>query len=165
MYKINGLPKNAFIKIKLGLSLRIKDQKIVGSDDGIMDWLIYQIKHESWHQALPQLISQGFKFDAVRERCIEELKDPRRLGMVFWLITDNPNYSKKDRKAIVQYITEKLNSYKNWKQFYYAFIRLYKFNSDMMREIKKQWGHTLYQTGKGGNENRKQSLQGDIQKK
>ena len=90
MNKINGLPKTAYMFVG-GINLKVENHR-VQSEKCLLHWLIYIVnwpdnhKNTSWEKIHSEMISQGLKFDAVREQCIEDLKDPKNLAKIFFVI-------------------------------------------------------------------------------
>ena len=70
MYEIMGLPKNADIRIG-DFHLEIKNQKIIGYKYSLM----YSMLSGRWDEIISEMIKQGFRYEAVIERWIWELKN------------------------------------------------------------------------------------------
>ena len=84
MAKLITLPRTAHIIGGYCQDLKIENHMVTG-DTGFISWLFEAINSYDWKTALPQMISQGFRFDAVMEQCIEDLKDIKKFeGFIYW---------------------------------------------------------------------------------
>ena len=144
MRSLNGLPMTARIEIKGWRNLWVEDQRVCNYD-GLLFWLIDTIGHNHWDVALSELISQGFRFEAVIEECIEDLRDPEKCKKIIWWINDNrgmidySRYEFESRltvKIVVKYLAEKLSGCKNWAQLYGIFSHKGRFRKNISRQEK-----------------------------
>ena len=123
MHGLMGLPKKAHIISDQWFDLHVNDN-LVSSHTYLMRWIIGVVKHGDWEVVLPQLISQGFKFEAVKEECILNLQDTKKCVGIFWsLYKSHYNWSEitqftsgSEAREISHLLIKKIETCKNWNQ-------------------------------------------------
>ena len=82
MRKISGLPEKAWIHVG-GMGLEVKKQKVMVGN-GLLFWIAYMVNIGVYSDVVTEFIQQGFKFEAVREECIRDTRNPKKFGAVIW---------------------------------------------------------------------------------
>ena len=138
------LPKTADIVCPELNNLIVRNHKVVRPESGILWWLLDTVGYKHWNQVLPQMISQGFRFEAVIEECIEDLRDPEKLSVIiYWINNDKNRYENQKylsentqtgEKIAVRF-AKKLHTYENWKKLNDAFTQTGQFRITMLSQI------------------------------
>ena len=130
MHPINGLPKTAEIKCIGTGYLEIKDHKVVNWRGGIMEWLtnvlLFYGHSGQYDNAVTQMIQQGFKFEGVKEQCILDLQNEKKLEEILWQYVQDKGTQQKIQKLvksetgknIARDIIEMIKTCDNWDQFF-----------------------------------------------
>ena len=142
MNKIAGLPKTAHVVWDEYNDLRVENHKVV-SKDPMLRWLIFVTMCKKWDQLLPQMISQGFRIEAVIEECIADMQNSEKFTRVlYWVVDQHNSYKKRVKiassgqaKPVQQEIIAKLKTCKRWDQLFNAV----KTNGDLLKKMNKKW--------------------------
>ena len=146
MLPLVGLPRTANVKSKQTSDLVIENHKVLYKD-GLFSWLSFVITWADWDVVIPQLLSQGFKFDAVRDQCIKDIKDPEKLTRILYYMDIRCLASLDDVKKftatkhtaeIILLIESKLKSCRNWTEFHREFKRDGDFKEKLSEIFKRQ---------------------------
>ena len=133
------LPKTAHITCGNCDDLIIEKHRIPGRT-GLFFWLFISILNLEWGNILPQMISQGFRLDAVIQQCITDMKNPEKLRQVICLYyadsTEDENLEtlchSSRGKILAGEITKILYTFRKWSQLY----DMMKFHGDHKIKIK-----------------------------
>ena len=147
MNKIAGLPKTARVICVNNYvrDLKIKNHVVVNSF-GLLNWLIQVIgQHHLWNDILPQLISQGFKVDAVIEQCIADMQNSDKFLWILYKFGRHRHTSRKldklistgQAKQVQREITARLKACQNWDQLFHALDR----NDISVKKMFKEWSN------------------------
>ena len=129
MKPLVALPESAHIVCTGELVLKIKNNKVVSEKNNFIWWLMAILKFGHWDEALPQMISQGFRYDAFLERCVAEIRDLNKFAsMIWWHYPSGIFFDNLDRHikfvsspaglALAVQIISKINTCRNWQEFY-----------------------------------------------
>ena len=145
MHPLNGLPKTARLtSSKLMDDLVIDNQKVLYVD-GLFAWLTYATNWD-WNDyednVLPQLVSQGFKVEAVKEQCMIELQETGRLVGVLYHLHDyegggedefefKSDSDEQERPIVIQMI-KKISMVKDWEELNHILYGCLQFCTDML---------------------------------
>ena len=141
MRELVGLPKNADIVCPELNNLIVRNHKVLNYD-GLMAWLMGILKYGYWEVVLPQMIQQGFHFEAVIEYCIGELRDPSKISMSFF-VEFVANYVCERQmlahnltgKTIAGYAIGMIQNCKNWADFQKLMTRNGDFHKKMEDKV------------------------------
>ena len=157
MLPLVGLPKTADIELQ-GKNLQIRNHQVQGETCLLrlficfLDWYGPR-RNPSWKKIIPQFISQGFKFDAVREQCIKDLRDPKNLPKILF---DLNSYAIKDMQVAEKFsgtihagrvateIESRIKSWSDWMDIHREFASgedLRKKLHEKIWEEFKKWNH------------------------
>ena len=147
MRPLTQLPKSAYLESlgenDDGIWLKIENHRVVNTFS-LMDYMLGAINHAGWNDLLPQLISQGFKLEAVVEYFVEQLMDDQNFitSLLWYHGTNYLDYdmrkvaSSPAGKRIKVEITEKLHTCKTWDDLYNVMKIWGTFPKKVNRKIK-----------------------------
>ena len=151
MNPIVGLPKSAEIHVLCDGSdhtLEIKNHLVIQPRPGIFSWLINVTAYLSVKELIDKMQSNGFRFDAVIEQCVQELKIDSSL--IQWIIGRYFNWgyehhiekyakSKKGR-IITGEAIRRITACKNWYEFYNIMQRNSQLETGMLKKTEEVFG-------------------------
>ena len=119
------LPRNAHITCERHIDLIITNHETVNYHC-LLDWLFIATKMRDWKNILSQLISQGFKLDAVIGRCTEELLEAKKIDHFFLRLCKNDSTLNEIEELlsgdavipITREFEKKLKTCNSWGAFY-----------------------------------------------
>ena len=124
MRDLIGLPKKAHIKGHGWVDLFVENHEVY-SYGGLFDWLLGVMFKKAWTDVFPELISQGFRFEAVMKECVKDLKNPTKFAEITdWYYPDPGDMTHRLKKfyhtaegnRVARDIANKLITCKNWDQ-------------------------------------------------
>ena len=144
MNKLVQLPKTAFITCPNWSDLKITNHQATSGN--FTYWILGAQNYEYWEEVLPQLISQGFRYNAVVEQIIQDIKNPEKIGEILWYmgIKKSPKklvkfVSTKSGQETVSEMIKKIHLCKNWKQFHNTFKQESLFMQNFETKIKARF--------------------------
>ena len=122
MIDLVGLPKNGHIRLEWG-NLIVKNHRVV-NPNSILEWIMIANSHGMWEFIIPRMLQQGFRFEAVREKCIADLRDLFKSSRVFYWYDDGPrDCEERERflktvegKKLRGEFSKKIGTCENWEQ-------------------------------------------------
>ena len=138
------LPKTANILSEYE-ELVIRDHTALNRN-GFLTWVLEIMFNGEWGVVLPQLISQEFRFEAVREQCIKDLKDPKKHYGLFenfakYGIPSLDCWKKLTKSTMVEKffseIIKKISDSKNWVEFHYIMNDESDYRTELSKKMKE----------------------------
>ena len=145
MHPLIQLPKTARLSLP-AYDLVVQDHKITSHKHGIFDVLLDAVRYDHWDDLLSQMISQGFKLEAVKDQCIKDLKNPQGLANAIgheFVYERSHTFARDLLKSqrgqiFAADIIKMIRGCKNWKQFEKAISIKSDFWKAMICRIKNE---------------------------